>query len=109
MASELGLRTEKELLARQTRTLREEITYLNEKCEGLQLKADRLFKDQARTAILEREYQHLLAELEQQRTSCRILHGSQPEQITHLPAKAEHYLGEENRSSVDYNSLKARE
>ena len=60
MASELCLRTEKELLARQARTLKEEILYLNEKCEGLQQKADQLFKDQARTAILEREYHRLL-------------------------------------------------
>lgn len=108
MASELGLRTEKELLVRQTRTLREEIAYLEEKCEGLQLKADQLFRDQARTAILEREYQHLLAELEQQRNNCRILHGNQPAHTANLPAKAEHNE-EEDRSSVEYYRLKARE
>lgn len=109
MASELGLRAEKELLARQVRTLREEISYLNEKCEGLQLKADQLLKNQARTAILEREYHSLLAELEQQRSNCRMLHNNQYDLVANIPAKAEHYLEEEGRSSLGHCRLKARE
>lgn len=111
MASELSLRTEKELLAKEIRRLKEEIQYLNEKCDRLEDKAEELFKNQARTAIIEREYHRLLSELEQHKNNCRILHGNQVEHMTNLPTKVEpsYSQEDEDKFNTEYYRLKARE